>query len=172
MYDERQVGGRHAQQREGHLAPLHAAPDVAVYLSPAVHPEALVDAGLRIVVVIVASEHVLQPKRVADGEHRGVEVYLQSALLGVDVGLARGKAQLSAQLGGTELGVGSGGHRPEIQVAAGLVLFGLHRHRGLEAPVFLALEGQFLPVVEHHLVHLRPFQRRKHIVLVRVHELV
>ncbi len=187
LYNIREVGGGHDEQGVGHLVPLYAALQVAVDLSPGVHPEALVDAELGEVVAVVAAEESLQTQGVAEGEDGSVEVDGQSALLGVDVGAARGKLQFGMQLGGSNLAVVQVAVEVvlgnvdvavrlregcEEQGAGGLVLFGLQRDGGLESPFLLALEGELLAVVEHHLVDGGPLEGGEDVVLVGMHELV
>ena len=179
LHDVRQVGGRHYEQREWHFVPLHPALHRHVELSPAVEPEALVDAGLGEVVVVVAAEHALHAHGVGEGEHWRVVVHLQASLLGVDVCLAWGVTYLEARLRSAELAGGGDRvvgvveqHGGEAELAAGFVLLGLEADGCLQSPVLFVLEEQLLAVVEHHLVHLGPLQRGEHVVLVGGHELV
>ena len=138
----------------------------------------------------------------ADGEDGGVEVHGQTTLLSVDERLARSVAQFSPQFSGTELArrhgaidgreesvafkhrchglapvgpqaaVSSLTKRNEEELSGAVVLLGLQVESGAESPVLLALEGQRLAVVEHHLVDLGPLERRKDVILVGVHEFV
>mgnify|MGYP003424534737 FL=1 len=101
--DIAEVGLGHDEQRIGHLVPLDTALEIAVDLSPRLHPEALVDARLGEVVTVVATEESLDADSVTEDEHGGVEINLQSALLGVDICLAGGEAELGMELGGAEL---------------------------------------------------------------------
>ena len=130
-----------------------------------------------------------------DSKHRGIEIDRHSALLGVDKGLARGKAQLGTKLCSTDLLTGNSihisatswhriaiigpsglvathRHRYEIEITTGLVLLGLHLQSGAESPILLALEGKCLTVIEHHLIDLAPLECGKHIILIGTHELI
>ena len=101
--DIAEVGLGHDEQRIGHLVPLYSSLEIAVNLSPRLHPEALVDARLAIVVAIVATEESLDADGMSEGEHWGVEIDLKTTLLGVDECLAGGKTELGMELGGAEL---------------------------------------------------------------------
>ncbi len=65
-----------------------------------------------------------------------------------------------------------GVQRLEKETAGSFVFLGLQLKGGLQSPLLFKVKLQLLPVVEHHLVHLCPFESGEHIVLVRVHELV
>ena len=92
LYYIRKVGLRHDEQREGNFLPLDAALDEPVHLTPRTKPEALVDAGLSIVVAIVATQEILETDRMACCKHRRIKVDGHSTLLGVDERLAWGEA--------------------------------------------------------------------------------
>ena len=181
LYDIREIGGWRDEQGEGNLRPLDATLEVAVYLSPAVHPEALIDAGFGHVIGILAAQESLDADGVADGEDGGVEVDLDTTLLGVDERLAGREAQFTMQLCGAYfpvvqvVGIDGCRHFPdgrEKHVAAGLVLLCLETESGLEAPLLLALESELLAVVEHHFLDVTPLERCEHIILVGMNELI
>ena len=85
------------------MVPLDSSLEIAVDLTPRLHPEPLVDVCLGVVVAIVASEESLDADGMPEGEHRCVEIDLQSALLGIDERLARGIAELGMELRRAEL---------------------------------------------------------------------
>ena len=101
--DIAEVGLGHDEQRIGHLVPLDTALEIAVDLTPRLHPEALIDVCLGIVVAIVATEESLDADGMSEGEHWGVEIDLKTTLLGVDECLTGGKTELGMELGGAEL---------------------------------------------------------------------
>ena len=186
LYDIGEVGGWHAQQREGHLLPLYATTHVTVDFSPRFHPETLIDTRFGVVVTIFTSEHIFHAKGVTDGEDGRIEIDFQPALLGVDKGLTRCKTQFGTQLSSAEVdrrgsrrhsgwssaGISHSVEWGEKELSAGLVLLSLQLEGGFESPVFLAFEGELLTVIEHHLIDLSPFERGEDIILVSVHKLI
>ena len=105
-------------------------------------------------------------------KHRRIEIDFQTALFGVYERLAWSETQFGTQFGCSYLSVFKSRQRAEIQLSARHVLFRFQSYRSLKTPVFLALESYLLPVIEHHLVYFRPFERCKDIVLIGVHELI
>ena len=166
---------------------MYSALDVAVYLSPALHPEAFVDVECGVIEAIVASEDVFQSEDMIDTEDWSVEIDGKAALLGIDECLTWSDAHTETKLRGAVFAtsipyvrivmrvvrvdslLGEGG---VVHSSASLILLCLEADGGLEAPFFLAFKLQFLSVLEHHLVHCSPFPGSEHIVLIRMNELI
>ena len=105
-------------------------------------------------------------------EHRGIEVDGPAVLLGVDEGLARRIAHADGSLriaDGAEV-VGAQGLEGDVTYGLHLLRLGLGKE--LEAPLLLEVEVDGLTVVHEHLVYLCHLERREHVVLVRLDELV
>ena len=169
------------EQRIGHLVPLNTRIQVNVEFSPAAQPEALVDVGLGVVIVVLTTQDAVEPHSVGDAEHRGIEVDDTPAQLIVDVSLTGRITQAGTDLGGmhkfaitraAELYGRRLVERAEGHLSAGLILLTLSADGSLQAPVGLILEGDLLAVVEHHLVGLGPLQCNHEVILVSVHEAV
>ena len=169
------------------MVPLYSALEIAVDLTPRLHPETLVYVCLGIVVAIVATQESFYSDGMPEGEHRCIEINLQSALLGIDECLTWSDAHTETKLRGAVFAtsipyvrivmrvvrvdslLGEGG---VVHSSASLILLSLEADGGLEAPFFLAFKFQFLSVLEHHLVHCSPFPGSEHIVLIRMNELI
>ena len=179
--DVRQVGGGLDEQRIGNLVPLDTALEADVELAPAAEPEALVDAQLGVVVVVVAAKHAVEAHGVGNGDDGSVEVDDAATQLVVDIGLTGSIAQAGGDFGGAQVFVvavavevraGRRVERAERELAAGFVFLDLGVERGLQSPISLVVEGDLLTVVEHHLVGLCPLEGYHEVILVGIEETV
>ena len=181
MEDIREVRLRHTQHRERHLRPLHPTLDIDIHLSPAVQPEAVLDTQLAIVVVIVSPQEALHTDGMSQGKDRSLTIHLLTTLFGVDIECSRTVFYLGVQLRSADsrrrtrtrlIPCGIISKRSEIEFATRFVLLHLQTDRRLQSRICLMDESQLLSVVEHHGIHLAPFECRKHIILIRRQELI
>ena len=187
LFDVREIGGRHDEQRKGHAVPLGAGIEADIDFPPTAHPETFVESHLGEIIAIVAAEKTFDAERVREGEDGGIEIDGQTSLLGVDIGATGGEFHLKMHLSGANLpvveqtaDVGSRrnerrngiAQRLEEEGSGGFILLGFQAQDGFEPPVFLAFEGELLPIVKHHLVYLGPLQSGEDVIFVGAHKLV
>ena len=101
--DVRGVGCRMDEQGEGHFVPDGSCLGVDVEFAELAQVEALVDASLREVVVVLSAKESVDASSVGEREDGGVVVDLHTALLGVDVSDVGLVGDTSLELGGGDV---------------------------------------------------------------------
>ena len=104
--DVREVGGRHDEQRIGHLVPLRSSLGIDVDFSPRFHPKPLENGGFGEVVLVLSAEKSVETHRVRQREDGCFEIDGAATLFRVDERTSRGELKFDFGLGRAHLEVG------------------------------------------------------------------